>query len=98
MKVVFLILLFLSFTVKAEDLGQASLDSFKVSRVEILQSLEQMKKDGKISDADYIKAKKELGEMDQNKIDGMNKKAKDMIKASPTDAEKMYQDFDKVLK
>jgi hypothetical protein len=65
--------------------------SLKVSKDDIIKSLEMMKKEGKLSDADYIKTKKELGNMDQSQIDSLNDKAVNFVKKNPEKADDMYK-------
>lgn len=73
-----------SFRLSAEEVLKDPLDGVKVSKDEISKSLEIMKKEGKISAADYEKAKKELSSMNQNDIDSVNKKAIDLVRKNLT--------------
>lgn len=98
MKLLIMMNLILGFNLYAQD----SLDKMKVSKEEIYKSLEIMKKEGKISETDYLKSKKELKEMDQAQIEGLNQKAVGIVKKDPDKAKKIYKDmqqeFDKLSK
>jgi hypothetical protein len=85
------LLIFTPSLLLAEELLQDPLINFKVSKNEIEQSLELLKKMGKISEEDYQKALKDLKGMDQNKIDSLTENAKDLVRKDPDKALELYQ-------
>lgn len=91
MKLFILIAFIMSFNIFAQD----SLDNITVSREEIGKSLEIMRKEGKISEADYLKTKKEFGLMNQGQIDSVTKKAIGIVKKNPDKAESAYKNMQK---
>lgn len=72
--------------------AQNSIDDIKVSKDEIVKSLDMLKKSGSISEEDYQKAKKELGTMNDKQVDAITLKAKDTIKKNPSAAEGIGKD------
>jgi hypothetical protein len=64
--------------------AQNNVSDIKISKDEIVQSLEILKKNGNISEEDYQKAKKELGAMNDKQVDSLTMKAKETIKQYPT--------------
>ncbi len=70
----------------AEDLDVDTLSNFSVSKDEILKSLDTLKSQGKISDSDYQKAKKELMGMNDNQVNGIRDKAVELVKKDPKKA------------
>jgi ribosome recycling factor len=92
--------------------AQNNINDIKISKDEIVQSLEMLKKNGSISEEDYQKAKKELGTMNDKQVDSLTMKAKETIKKNPTgingsghekkaneaDLEKLNKEFDNFSK
>lgn len=72
-----------------------SLGDIKMNKGDIKKSLEMMKSSGKINNADYLKALKELEAMDDKKMDDLQKQATEMVLKDPAAAQKM---LDKPLK
>lgn len=62
------------------------LANFTVSKDEIAKSLDNLKASGKISDADYQKAKKELGGMSDTQISAIKETAIGMVRNDPDKA------------
>lgn len=75
--------------------GQDSLDDIKISKEEIATSLEKMRQEGQVSEADYLRTKKELGLMNQTQIDSLNKKAIGIVKKNPAKAEDASKNMQK---
>jgi hypothetical protein len=71
----------------AEDSGSDKLSNMIVSKDEIVQSLDMLKKSGRISQADYDRAKKELTGMSDTQVSGLTDKALDMVKKDPAKAD-----------
>lgn len=69
-----------------DDLEGDPLANIKVSKEDILKSMEALKKQGKISDADYQKAIKELEGMNQSQINNITDTAVDVIRKDPDKA------------
>jgi competence protein ComGC len=67
----------------------ASVNDFKINKDDIRASLENLRKTGKISQADYLNALKELQDMDNNKVEDIKKKALDTINKNPEKALEM---------
>lgn len=59
----------------------------KVDKEEIRKSLQILKAKGQLSESDYLKALNDLNGMDDKKMEDINKKAQEMIKANPNAAE-----------
>ena len=69
------------------DLGKMDpLTNFTVSKDEIAKSLDILKASGKINNADYEKAKKQLDGMTDNQINKIKETAIEMIKSDPDKA------------
>ena len=66
-----------------EDLDLLS--NIQVSKEDILSSMEMLKKQNKISEADFQKAKKELMDMDTSQLNDLNQKAIGIIKSEKID-------------
>lgn len=62
---------------------------FKVSKEEIRNSLLLLKKEGRISDADFKKAVVELDQMDNKKVDELNARAENIISNQPEKVNQM---------
>lgn len=60
-----------------------TIKQMKISKADILGSMEQLRKNGQISEADYLKAKKELEAMNDAQIDGIRNKAVGIIEKNP---------------
>lgn len=65
---------------------------FKVNKNEIMQSLNQLKKDGKISEKDYQDAKKQLMGMNDSQISGLKDQAINMVRKDPDKTVDLYKD------
>ncbi|MBC7713701.1 MAG: hypothetical protein H7177_10195 [Rhizobacter sp.] len=70
----------------AEDLNVDPLSNISVSKDEIIKSLEMLKKQGKITDADYQKAKKEIAVMTDAQVNGIKDIAVNMVRKDPDKA------------
>jgi len=73
----------------ASELESENVDplaNFTVSKDEISKSLDSLKSSGKISDADYQKAKKELGGMSDSQISAIKETAIGMVRNDPDKA------------
>lgn len=66
------------------------LTDFKVDKGEILKSLDQLKKDGKINDKDYNDAKKQLMGMNDSQVNGLKDQAINMVRKNPDKAVELY--------
>lgn len=69
-----------------DDVDTLTQDTMKIPKDEIVKSLDNLKKEGKISDADYQKAKTELLAMSDEQLNGIKKKAEGMIRNDPDKA------------
>ena len=69
-----------------DELDGDPLVGIKISKEDILKSMEALKKQGKISEADYQKAIKELEGMNQSQINNITDTAVDVIKKDPDKA------------
>ena len=88
----------ISLNVPAEEKIENPFAGMQVSKDEISQSLDLLKKEGKISEADYLKSKKALSGMNQSQIDGINKKALNIVIDNPHASEEMQKDLAKPSK
>ena len=70
----------------AQDLNVDPLSNLSISKDDIFKSLDNLKKEGKISDADYEKAKLELKAMSDTQVNGMKDTAVNMIRKDPDKA------------
>lgn len=85
------LLIILSLTVfesslSASEEGLDLLSDFKISKVEIVKSLDNLRKNGQISDAEYEKAKKELGGMSDSQVNAIKETAVGLVKNNPDKA------------
>jgi phage-related minor tail protein len=71
----------MSVSAATEDVD--TIKQMKISKSDILASMEQLRKGGQISEADYQKAKKELEAMNDSQIDGIKNKAVGIIEKNP---------------
>lgn len=69
-----------------DDLDTDPLVGLSVSKDDIIKSMEALKKQGKISDADFQKAKKELAGMSDSQVNAMTDSAVDIIRKDPDKA------------
>ena len=83
--------LFSSQLLFAEEVNSDPLVGIKMSKSDVMQGLEMLKKEGKISNDDYIKAQKELAGMSDAAIDGMKDKAIAVIRKDPDKAVDLYK-------
>jgi phage-related minor tail protein len=60
-----------------------TIKQMKISKADILASMEKLRKGGQISEADYQKAKKELEAMNDSQVDGIRNKAIGIIEKNP---------------
>ena len=97
MKLLILVFAVCGFSAFALEELKDSLDGIKISKDEVSKSLDTMRREGKISEADYAKTKQELGSMDQAQIDAINKKAIDLIRKNP-DLDEVQKDLDNLSK
>lgn len=74
-----------SYSTSAQD-DVDPLANFKVSKTDILKSLETLKNSGQIGQADYDKAVKELGSMSNAQVEGMAQTAIGMVRNDPDKA------------
>lgn len=65
------------------------LSNITVSKEDIVKSLDMLKKQGKISEADYQKAKAELMSMSDSQVNGIKESAVDIVKKDPKKAMEM---------
>ncbi len=70
----------------SEDVDTLTSDTMAVSKNEIVKSLENLKKNGQISEEDYQKTKKELLGMSDSQLNGIKKTAEGMIRNDPDKA------------
>ena len=70
-------------TIFAEENKVVALDQMKISKQDILGSLDQLRKAGQISEEDYQKAKKQLEGMSDSQVKGIQDKAVGIIKENP---------------
>ena len=82
-------LLFQSPLSASEDVD--TLSTIKVSKEDILKSLDGLKKAGKISAADYEAAKKELIGMNDTQIDAIKETAVGVVKNNPEKADELLK-------
>lgn len=66
-----------------DNLDSDPLANIKVSKQDILLSMEALKKQGKISEADYQKAKKELEAMSDSQVNSITDTAVDVVRKDP---------------
>jgi hypothetical protein len=97
MKILILIIILNVNSVFAQASGKDPLTEIKVSKEEILQSLDSLKKSGRISEEEYLQTKKVLLGMDQNQIENINNKAKTTIKTNPKEAQTIFESLEKDL-
>lgn len=64
---------------------------FKVNKTEIMSSLDQLKKEGKISDKDYQAAKKQLMGMSDSQMNGLKDQAINMVRKDPDKTVDLYK-------
>ncbi|MBC7428350.1 MAG: hypothetical protein H7336_07045 [Bacteriovorax sp.] len=83
----FSLFLFQSPLSAAEESNVDTLSSLTINKDEIFTSLDNLRKEGKISDTEYQKAKKELAGMNDDQIKGIKDKAVTVIKKDPSKAE-----------
>ena len=89
---IILLVVFANFSNAQTDNSLANeLSNFKLNKDDIKTSLEKLKKEGKISNQDYLKALKELSTLDDSKIKDMQKKATDMVINHPEETNKMLE-------
>ncbi len=69
-----------------DELELSPMSGINISKENILKSLEELKKQGKISDSDLEKAKKELSDLSDSQIKSMTKTAVDIIEKDPNKA------------
>lgn len=69
-----------------DDLDKDPLEGFTVSKSDIISSLDSLKKMGKISEADYQKAKKELEAMSDSQVSALKETAVGMVRNDPDKA------------
>jgi PAB1-binding protein PBP1 len=69
-----------------DELDVDPLSNINISKEDIIKSLETLKKQGKISDADYEKAKKELSGISDSQIKSITNTAVDVIRKDPDKA------------
>ncbi len=62
-----------------------------VSKSEIAQSLEQMKKDGKITEAQYKEASADLNKMNDAHMQALLETAKQMVRHDPNRADNLWK-------
>lgn len=74
-----------------DNLDTDPLANIKVSKEDILKSMEALKKQGKISEADYQNAKKELEAMSDSQVNSITDTAVDVIKKDPDKAVGLLQ-------
>lgn len=72
------------------------LANFQISKSNIFEGLEQLKKMGKISEADYEKAKKELAGMSDAQVGALTDTAIGMVKKNPDKATELLKKGDKL--
>ena len=69
-----------------DELNIDPLSNISISKEDIIKGLETLRKQGKISDADYEKAKKELLSISDSQIKSITEKAVDVIRKDPDKA------------
>jgi predicted neuraminidase len=81
------ILLISSSTIlNAEELDKDPLIGLSVSKDEIAKTLEDFKKQGKISETEYLNTKKELNGMNESQLSHLNDSAIGMVRNDPDKA------------
>ena len=83
------------FLVSANIFAQDSIGNMKISKEQIANALEIMRSQGKISEEEYLRTKKDLNLMNQGQIDVITKKAVGIAKKDPDKAKKLYKDMHK---
>jgi ABC-type dipeptide/oligopeptide/nickel transport system ATPase component len=81
-----LLLAFSSIPLDAEEIEKDPLVGISVSKAEIAKQLEDFKKQGKISDAEYLETQKLLNAMNESQISDINQKAIGMVRKDPDKA------------
>lgn len=66
-----------------EGVDTISLDTMKISKEDIMASLDKLRKGGQISEEDYQKAKKQLEGLSDAQIKGIKDKAVKIVKENP---------------
>lgn len=69
-----------------EDFSKDPLEGLKVSKTEILKSLDTLKAQGKISEADHKKATSEVNKMSDAQVSTINENAIGMVRNHPDKA------------
>lgn len=80
---VFTFFLFQSPLSANDTLETDPLANLKLSKQDILTSMEELKKQGKISEADYQKAKKELEAVSDSQVNSIRDTAVDVVRKDP---------------
>lgn len=74
-----------------DNLDVDPLANIKVSKQDIIKSMEALRKQGKISEADFQNAKKELEAMSDTQVNSITDTAVDVIKKDPDKAVGLLQ-------
>ncbi len=69
-----------------EDVDTLTQDTMSISKDDIIKSLDSLKKEGKITEDDYQRAKKELLGMSDAQVNGIKKTAEGMVRNNPDKA------------
>ena len=70
----------------ATEVEKDPLSEFSISKDEIAKTLENFRKEGKITEAEYLKTKKDLAGMDDKQVSDLNQKAMGVVKKDPEKA------------
>ena len=68
------------------DVDTLTHDTMSISKEEIIKSLDNLKKQGQITEADYEKTKKELLGMSDSQVNNIKKNAEGIIRNNPDKA------------
>jgi hypothetical protein len=84
-------LTFFSLPTHADEVEADPLAGIQMSKSDVMQGLEMLKKEGKISNDDYVKAQKQLAGMSDSAISGMKDQAVAIIRKDPDKAVELYK-------
>lgn len=81
-----LLLTFSSTQLNAEEIEKDPLEGINISKGEIVKQLDDFKKQGKISEAEYLETQKQLNTMKESEITALNQTAIGMVRKDPDKA------------